>query len=374
MRTPVRIPTRTLAAAVVLATLASPSAVAQATSNNLSSYVPRYTVAVGYSYIHANAPPSACDCFGLQGGFAQGAVTLKYWLRIAGEVTGGHANQFGPLGQNLTLMTYTGGPQIVLHAHRVETFGQALFGAAHGSDSYFPSGTTASASATSFAINTGGGFDIDLTRHIAVRPVEVNYLRTSLPNGSSNRQNQLSLGAGLVFHLHGSSWTPDPHNERARADKQTHDTTLPQQPQQQATVTPVPAPTPTPKPAPKPPANDISDTSDFASVVKSAFFDYDTYELRADAKAALAADAAYLKSHPNLHVVVAGYADERGTAEYNLALGEKRAQAARDALIFNGVLPDQLDVVSYGKEKEVCEADNEACFQKNRRASLEPRR
>jgi peptidoglycan-associated lipoprotein len=365
-----RIPVRTLAAALVLTTLATPLAIAQASPNGSMPYVPRVTVALGYHYIHANAPPAGCDCFGLQGGFIQAAVTTKYWLRIAGEVTGGHADHIGTLGQNLTLMTYTAGPQIVLHSRRVETFGQALFGAAHGSDSYFPSGTTASSSATSFALSAGGGFDVNLTHHIAVRPAEVQYLRTSLPNGSNNRQNQLMLGAGLVFRLGGGTWIPNSH-AHARADKQQEQTPPPAS-EPHASVTPVTEPTPTPIPvAPKSTSND---TRDFAEKVKSAYFDYDSYELRADAKATLIADAEYLKNHPSLQVLVAGYADERGTAEYNLALGEKRAQAMRDGLIFNGVLPGQLEVVSYGKEVQACEIENEACFQKNRRASLEPRR
>lgn len=106
----------------------------------------------------------------------------------------------------------------------------------------------------------------------------------------------------------------------------------------------------------------------------SAFFDYDSYQIRPDAKTSLERDAAYLKAHPGTQVVIAGYADERGTAEYNLALGEKRAQAARDQLIADGVSPDQLDVISYGKEKSFCSSEDEHCFQENRRAELEPRR
>jgi peptidoglycan-associated lipoprotein len=111
--------------------------------------------------------------------------------------------------------------------------------------------------------------------------------------------------------------------------------------------------------------------ADFDSATKSALFDYDSYLIRPDARTALEQDAAYLKAHPSLQIVVAGYADERGTAEYNLALGEKRAQAARDQLIADGVSPDRLEVVSYGKEKQLCSAEDEKCFQENRRAGLE---
>ena len=107
--------------------------------------------------------------------------------------------------------------------------------------------------------------------------------------------------------------------------------------------------------------------------MKDALFDYDSYQLRPDALAAIEQDAAFLKEHPEMHVVVGGYSDERGTAEYNLALGQKRAMAARDALVARGVSPDQMDVISYGKEVQTCNAESETCFQQNRRAGFEPR-
>jgi peptidoglycan-associated lipoprotein len=363
---------RTIAAVILLASLAAPLSGAQSRVD-LTPYVPRYTVGVGYDFLHANAPPSACNCFGVQGGFVQGAVALNYWLRIAGEITGGRANNISPLGQNLTLMTYAAGPQVVLHTHRVETFGQVLFGAAHASDSYFPSGTTVSPTATSFALTTGGGIDINLTRHIAIRPIEAQYVRTTLPNGVNNVQNQTMLGAGIVLRMHGSWWTPDPHRARAKADKQMHDAPVPQPAAQPVIAAEKPvSPSPAPTSVPIPPASE--DYSDFGTKVHSAYFDYDSYVIRPDAKLAVEAAAAYLKSHPKLRIIIGGYADERGTAEYNLALSEKRAQVVRDSLIFNGVSPDQLDVIAYGKEKQVCEAENEACFQENRRAEFEPRR
>jgi peptidoglycan-associated lipoprotein len=134
-----------------------------------------------------------------------------------------------------------------------------------------------------------------------------------------------------------------------------------------AAAAPPPAPATSTTIKPPSPVSDV----DFDNNVASAFFDYDSYELRPDAVTAVKKDAMFLKAHPDLDVVVAGYADERGTAEYNLALGQKRAQAVRDQLIANGVSPSKLDVISYGKEKQTCTDDDEACFQKNRRASLE---
>ncbi len=108
----------------------------------------------------------------------------------------------------------------------------------------------------------------------------------------------------------------------------------------------------------------------FEASVKPAFFDYDAYEIRPDAQTVLAADAAFLAGHPTLKVVVGGYCDERGSAEYNLALGENRANAAKQALVNGGVSPDRIRTVSYGKEKQFCTQADESCYQQNRRAGF----
>ena len=104
--------------------------------------------------------------------------------------------------------------------------------------------------------------------------------------------------------------------------------------------------------------------------VKPAFFDYDSYEIRPDAQTILAQDASFLAAHPTLKVVVGGYCDDRGSAEYNLALGENRANAAKQALVNGGVSPDRVRTVSYGKEKQFCTQADEACWQQNRRAGF----
>jgi peptidoglycan-associated lipoprotein len=109
---------------------------------------------------------------------------------------------------------------------------------------------------------------------------------------------------------------------------------------------------------------------------QDAFFDYDMSEIRADGRAALTSDAALLKrifqQDPNFSVVVEGHCDERGSAEYNLALGDRRATAAKDFLVQLGVPADHLKTISYGKERPQCTEANEACWQKNRRAHLAP--
>jgi peptidoglycan-associated lipoprotein len=108
----------------------------------------------------------------------------------------------------------------------------------------------------------------------------------------------------------------------------------------------------------------------FEQNVKPAFFDYDSYEIRPDAQTVLAQDASFLAAHPTLKVVVGGYCDDRGSAEYNLALGENRANAAKQALVNGGVSPDRIRSVSYGKEKQFCTQADEACWQQNRRAGF----
>jgi len=355
---------------LLVASVASPLALAQASPSGADWSAPRTTLSVGYAKVRSNAPPGQCNCFGADGGYISAAYSLLPWFRIAGEVTGSHANHIGPLGQDLTLMTYTVGPQIVVPAGRLEFFGHGLFGAAHGSDSYFPSGNTVSSSATSFAISTGGGLDIGLTRHIGVRAAQVEYLRTSFPNAGNNQQNHTVFSAGLLLRFgHAGSRDDSERNQAYKVqrdmEKQAHDA-KPEAPVV-AAAPPPPPPPPTSTTIKAPAATD----SDFEHSVDSAYFDYDSYELRPDALAAVLKNATYLKAHPDLEIVVAGYADERGTAEYNVALGQKRAQAVRDQLIADGVSAAKLDVVSYGKEKPLCSEENEACFQKNRRASLE---
>jgi peptidoglycan-associated lipoprotein len=133
-----------------------------------------------------------------------------------------------------------------------------------------------------------------------------------------------------------------------------------------ATVT-VSAP---PPPAAAPVQESNIDENAFEAAVKPVFFDYDSYDVRPDAQSAIQADASFLNQHPNLKVVIGGYCDERGSTEYNLALGENRANAAKQALVSAGVAPDRLRTVSYGKEKQFCSEHNEQCWQENRRAQF----
>jgi peptidoglycan-associated lipoprotein len=118
------------------------------------------------------------------------------------------------------------------------------------------------------------------------------------------------------------------------------------------------------------PTNTMSAEEEFKANVQDIFFDYDAYNVRADAQATLSRDAAYFVSHPAVKLVIGGYCDERGSNEYNLALGQNRADAAKNALVTAGVAANRIRVVSYGKEKPFCTDSNEACWQQNRRAGF----
>jgi len=108
----------------------------------------------------------------------------------------------------------------------------------------------------------------------------------------------------------------------------------------------------------------------FHQNVGDIFFDYDSYTLRPDGVTAATKAASYLVSHPDIKIVIGGYCDDRGSAEYNLALGENRANSAKTALVNAGVAASRVRVVSYGKEKQFCTDDTEECWQQNRRAQF----
>jgi peptidoglycan-associated lipoprotein len=104
--------------------------------------------------------------------------------------------------------------------------------------------------------------------------------------------------------------------------------------------------------------------------LSDAFFDYDQSDLREDARSALAGDAQWLKKHSSVQVLIEGHCDERGTAAYNLALGDRRANAAKEYLVSLGIDGSRLRTLSYGKERPFCTESTESCWQKNRRAHL----
>src|SRR5262245_35717218 len=130
---------------------------------------------------------------------------------------------------------------------------------------------------------------------------------------------------------------------------------------------PAPAPVvvaPPPAPAPPPPAPPRDYMPNAA--LKDIYFDFDKSNVRPGDAKILDASATYLKSNPNELVLIEGHCDERGTAEYNLALGERRAKAAMNYLVAQGIDASRFTLVSYGKERPVCTEKTEACWAQNR--------
>jgi peptidoglycan-associated lipoprotein len=122
-------------------------------------------------------------------------------------------------------------------------------------------------------------------------------------------------------------------------------------------------------PAPPPPPTQPSLTEEqmFAQSVKDIYFDYDKSDVRASEQSSVQADAAFLQQHPTISFSIEGHCDERGSTEYNLALGDNRASAVKNALVGAGIAADRIKTVSLGKEKPFCTESNEACWQQNRR-------
>lgn len=146
-------------------------------------------------------------------------------------------------------------------------------------------------------------------------------------------------------------------------------------PQQARAAAPAPAPAPAaPQPSRMPNAQTRARIDTLLARIEDAYFDYDKHTLRPDAIKALEADSTelrdILKDYPDYKLTVEGHCDERGSAEYNMALGQERADAAKAYLVQVGIPSGQLGTVSYGKEKPICDDHDETCWQKNRRVHI----
>jgi peptidoglycan-associated lipoprotein len=121
-------------------------------------------------------------------------------------------------------------------------------------------------------------------------------------------------------------------------------------------------------PPPQPPVSGPSEDELFGQNVKDIYFNLDGFEIRPDQQTTIQRDAAFLTEHPNLTFAVEGYCDERGSIEYNLALGDKRANAVKEMLVAAGVSSANVNAISFGKEKPICQEHDESCWQQNRRS------
>jgi len=129
-----------------------------------------------------------------------------------------------------------------------------------------------------------------------------------------------------------------------------------------AVAPPAPVATAAPAPRPAPSAFELNDA------LRPIYFDFDKSEIRPDDARTLEVNARWLVEHRDQALLVEGHCDPRGTNEYNLALGERRARAALDFLVSRGVASSRIQIVSYGEERPVCREENEACWSRDRRA------
>ena len=161
----------------------------------------------------------------------------------------------------------------------------------------------------------------------------------------------------------------------AACGKKAPAVTAPPPPAPAAPAAPPAPPAPPAAPAAAPAPRTLSEDEIFAAAsiadiqkeFRDSFFDLDSSSIREDARAALTANANYMKRRPSVRVTVEGHCDERGTAEYNLGLGDRRANAVKAYLVELGVPATNVTVVSKGKEAPFCTDKNEACWQQNRR-------
>jgi peptidoglycan-associated lipoprotein len=123
-------------------------------------------------------------------------------------------------------------------------------------------------------------------------------------------------------------------------------------------------------PAPPPdvaPTSNATEEQLFATTIKDVYFEYDKSDIRGDQQSSIQADAQFLSQHSSVNFTIEGHCDERGSTEFNLALGDSRAAAVKNALTQAGVSASRIKTISYGKEKPFCNESNEACWQQNRR-------
>ena len=155
-----------------------------------------------YNYVRANAPPDGCGCFSMHGANAWFAYNFTHSVAVVAEISSQRASDISGSGEDLTLTSYLFGPRVSWHrSGHLVPFGHALLGGAHASGSFASNSSGFASSSNAFALIAGGGLDIALTRHFAIRALEADYYRTQFANGSNDRQNNLRLSAGVIFRF-----------------------------------------------------------------------------------------------------------------------------------------------------------------------------
>jgi len=167
-------------------------------------------VAVTYAVERAKLESSYCSCFWLKGGSVDGAITFNRGFGLAANLTAEHASNIAP-AVNLGKVSFMAGPRYtfdtfrytrnLLGQHSTHVFAEWLVGGVHGFDSVFPGSGGATSTAGAFATQLGVGTEIAIRRGFGIRPVELDFVHTSLPNNGANSQNDLRLAFGLFYRL-----------------------------------------------------------------------------------------------------------------------------------------------------------------------------
>jgi outer membrane immunogenic protein len=175
---------------------------ASSTPKTFAQTFERMELGANYNYVRTNAPPGGCGCFSMSGGSGWFGYNFARSLALVGEVGSQRASNIDGTAADLTLTSFLGGPRYTLHpSKRIVPFAQLLLGGAHASGALTPGTSGAAGSANSFAMTAGGGVDVKLASHIALRAFQVDYYLTRFDNRVNSEQNNFRISAGIVFRF-----------------------------------------------------------------------------------------------------------------------------------------------------------------------------
>lgn len=185
-------------------------ATAQSMSHDKSeqrSFITPASIAVTYNVERAKTVSAGCNCFWFQGAAADANWNAWNHLGIAAQLSGGHASNIGP-GVDISKIDFLFGPRYTWQRARWQhnryhpsVFGEVLLGGVHAFDTVIPTSSGTSSSATAFAMQTGGGANLWLTRHFGIRLVQLDYVYSRLPNAGNSTQNDLRIATGMIWRL-----------------------------------------------------------------------------------------------------------------------------------------------------------------------------
>jgi hypothetical protein len=177
-----------------------------AQSPTAANATPKVEVSFGYDYVRARTVPAAGCCFNMNGGSASVAASVNKWLSVVGDFGGYYTGNVMNSGDTLSVFSYTFGPRIsIRRSERFTPFMQGLFGGGHaGGTLYtrtFQQGSAPPTARNSFAMVLGGGLDVNVNRHFAVRAFQADWFFSEFPNGFTNHQHNLRVTGGVVFRF-----------------------------------------------------------------------------------------------------------------------------------------------------------------------------